>query len=59
MNELDYLTVCTEGAYLGKSRCNNFDLFRCNNVVYKVNRITGETSPIPESLVEYFIGVKN
>ncbi len=52
---MDYLTICTEGSYLGKSKCERYDLFRFNNSVFRVNRETADVTQLPESLVEYFL----
>ncbi len=51
-------TVCMDGHWLGMSNCNNFDLFDYNERVYRVNRDTGNVTPIPDSLVEHFLGEK-
>lgn len=57
-NRVSYLTVCSEGSYLGKTNDSRFDLFRLNNVVYKVNRDNTDTVPVPDSLVEFLLGLE-
>lgn len=52
---INYLTICYEGAYLGKAKNQEADLFRYSDAIYKVNRDNGETTLIPEPFVECFL----
>ncbi len=51
----NYLVVCTEGNYLGRTFDNQGDLFRLDGFFYKVNREDTNTILIPDNMVEYFL----